>query len=221
MKKSILIIFLLLIAPFIAYFLSALVFSLIQIGNDQKNGDRPYLVYVISSSIHTEFLFPLKNELFDWTSLISINEIFKDKSRPSYVSISWGSKEFFFETKTWSDLKFKVVLKAVFVPSESAVHVDFLHKIPVNEKIYPLKLDRDDYLKLIQFVQSSFLYDRDHKVQKLGDFSYYGTDRFFKGSRKYDSFYTCNIWTSDGLKSINWKRPLWSPFKYGIEYALK
>ncbi len=221
MKKIILIIFLLLITPIVTYFFSALIFSLIQTGNNQKKGDTPYLVYVVSSSIHTEFLFPLKNDLFDWTSMIPVKDIFKGETNISYVSISWGSKEFFFETKTWDDLKLKVVLRAIFIPSESAVHVDFLKKFPTYQTVYPLKLKRDEYLKLIQFVQGSFAYDSDHRVQMLGDFSYYGTDRFFKGSRKYDSFYTCNIWTNDGLKSINWKRPLWSPFKYGIEYALK
>ncbi|MGZ3788050.1 MAG: DUF2459 domain-containing protein [Bacteriovorax sp.] len=221
MKKKISRIFFLLISPAIIYLIGALVFGLIQTGESEKKENASYLVYVISGNIHTEFIFPLKNDLFDWRSLFPLEQNFGTKIGMSYVSIGWGSKDFFFEMKTWDPFKIKVILKAVFVPSDSAVHVDFLRELPANEVAYPLNLGKDNYLKLVQFVLASFEYDRNSKVQQIGTFSYYGTDRFFKGSKKYHLFHTCNMWTNEGLKSINWKRPIWSPFKYSIESALK
>lgn len=221
MKKKLFIILFILVTPIITYLFSALVLSSILIGKIKNKENTPYLVYVVSSNIHTDFIFPLKNELYDWTSLIPMEPIFGRKLDLSYISIGWGSKEFFFEMKNWDPRKIKVILKAVFIPSESAVHVDFLKDIPTNEAVYPLRINRNDYLKLVHFILRTFDYDSGHKVQLISEFTYYGTDRFFKSPKKYHLFNTCNMWTNEGLKSINWKRPVWSPFKYGIDYALK
>ncbi|MFA6239208.1 MAG: DUF2459 domain-containing protein [Bacteriovorax sp.] len=216
MKKKIVIILYLLISPIVIYIGSALILSSIYVGSKTNDDSNPYVVYVVSSAIHTEFIFPIKNDLFDWHSLFLNNDM-----NISYVSIGWGSREFFFEMRTWEEIKMKVILKAIFYPSDSVVHVDFLKTLPLNEPLFPLKVDSADYLKLIQFVTQSFAFNGNHKAIQVGEFSYYGTDRFFESTQKYHLFNTCNMWTNDGLKYIDWKRPLWSPFKYGIENALR
>lgn len=121
--------------------------------------------------------------------------------------------------KTWDEIKILVILKAIFLPGESVLHVEYLKDLNQALPVRPLYLTKDEYLKLISYIKSYFFLDSKGNVQKISDYSYYGTDKFFKSHHRYHILNTCNIWTQKGLKIINARRPVWSPFKYGIEKA--
>lgn len=213
--------FLVLICPFVLYIIAAVFLGLIQHEKNLSSRDSRYLVYVSSGDIHTEFVLPVKNDLFDFNSVLPIVRVFPDTAKIKFVSIGWGSREFFFETKNWKDLKLSVVLKTIFLFSESALHVEYLEVLPQNQPMFPLQIDQGAYQKLVSFILRSFALDENHRVQQLGDFSYYGNDRFFKGHKTFHIFRTCNEWTNEGLEEIGWRRPFWSPFKFGVEMALR
>lgn len=177
--------------------------------------------YVISSEIHTEFVFPVSNSLFDWTELIPVSSVTKLFSDPKFIAIGWGNRDFFFNMKTWDDIKWGVVLKAALLPGESVLHIEYLKDLDDSSKVYSLYLTKDEYLKLVSFIKSYFVFDEKGQVQKISDYSYYETDKFFKSHYTYHMLDTCNVWTQKGLEAINARRPLWTPFKYGIENAMK
>lgn len=220
MKKKVYSLILIFISPFFLYFLFALILGVVQLEKTVPPEKARHLIYVVSSDIHTEFVLPLKNKLVDFSTVLP-EEQFSSGQDIKFVSIGWGSKDFFFEMQTWDQLKFGVLFRSVFLPSESAVHVEYLKEVPKHELLFPLLIDDEAYKKLSAFILNSFAYDKNNQVQQLGHFSYYGNDRFYAGRNKYHLFTTCNEWTNKGLEAIGWRRPVWSPFKYAIEMAVR
>lgn len=220
MKKKFYSAILLFLSPFVLYILFALILGVVQLEKTVPPEKARQLVYVVSSDIHTEFIVPLKNDLFDFSSVLP-EEQFPDHKDIRYISIGWGSRDFFFEMQTWDEVKPGVIFRSVFLPSESAVHVEYLKELPSHELVFPLIIDDSAYKKLTAFIMNSFAFDKNNRVQQLGNFSYYGNDRFYAGKNRYHLFTTCNEWTNKGLEVIGWTRPVWSPFKYGIEMAVR
>lgn len=221
MKKTMQKFFFVLISPFVLYIIAAVVLGLIQHEQIITSHNSHYQIFVVSGDIHTEFVVPVKNDLFDFNSILPIERVFADTTKIKFIAIGWGSRDFFFETRTWSELKLSVLLRTIFFPSESALHIEYLETLPQNLQKFPLQIDQFAYRNLVKFVLKSFAFDENHRVQQLGDFSYYGNDRFFKGRENFHIFRTCNEWTNEGLKEIGSRRPAWSPFKYAIEMALR
>lgn len=201
------------------YFFSALILQNVFIGEKKLKADNKFVAYVSSGEIHTEFVFPVSNILFNWTDLIPVSQVTTKIPAPKYISIGWGSRDFFFNMKSWDNINFPVVLGAIFLPGESALHVEYLENL--DTVTFPLYLTPKEYLELIAYIKDFFILDQQGKVQKISDYNYYETDKFFKSHHRYHMFNTCNMWTQNGLEKINAKRPLWSPGKYGIEKALQ
>jgi uncharacterized protein (TIGR02117 family) len=107
------------------------------------------------------------------------------------------------------------------LPGESVLHIEYLKDLNDSPKVYPLYLTKEEYLKLVSFIKGHFVLDEKGHIQKISEFSYYDTDKFFKSYHSYHMLNTCNMWTQKGLESIDAKRPLWTPFKYGIENAMQ
>lgn len=202
------------------YLSLALILQSILVGETKIQKAGKFQAYVSSGDIHTEFVFPVSNALFDWRELVPINLVTNKILDPKYISIGWGSRDFFFNMKTWDEIKWGVILKAIFLPGESVLHVEYLKDLNDSPKLYPLYLTKDEYLKLISFIKNYFVLDDKGHVQRVSEFSYYETDKFFKSHHHYHMLNTCNMWTQKGLESINAKRPIWAPFKYGIENAM-
>src|SRR5690606_20882086 len=159
---------------------------------EEKNGE--YTVYLTSGQIHTEFVFDLQSSPIDWPAFIPVESINPSLTNIRYISIGWGDRRFFYELLDWSDLTFDLAFSALFLPGESAVHVEYASELNSALKHYPLKLNAEDYQKLFSFIKSSFAL-KDGRVQKIDEFNYYENDRFFHGTGSYHLFNTCNMWT--------------------------
>lgn len=198
----------------------ALILQNIFSGDYKTKDNTKFQVYVSSSAIHTEFVFPVSNSFFNWKELIPVESVTTQFRDPKYIGIGWGSRDFFFNMKTWDEIKWGVILKAVFLPGESVLHIEYSKDLNDSSHVYPLYLTKEEYLKLVSFIKSYFVLDEKGHVQKVSEYSYYDTDKFFKSYHSYHMFNTCNMWTQKGLKAIDARRPLWAPFKYGIENAM-
>lgn len=213
MKRAFKISLLIPILLILLYGFFALIGSFVFVGSETEG---EYPVYISSGTIHTEFVFDLHNSPITWSEFIPFETINPSLQSARYISIGWGDKRFFYELLEWSDLTFDLAFSSVFLPGESAVHVEYANELNSSLKHYKIQIDEAAYLKLFEFIKNSFVLESGIPI-KIDEFSYYQNDRFFVGVGSYHLFNTCNIWTSRGLESIDAKRPLWSPFKYGFE----
>jgi uncharacterized protein (TIGR02117 family) len=172
-----------------------------------------HLVYISSNEIHTAFLFPTNenNPLF---TMIDLKDF---KPQPiEGIEFSFGDIDFFEKAPTWDKFTFKILIDALFIPDKGLMHVD-LYTVgaiaPSNfKKIY---LSDDQFAKLIQFIKESFIL-KNGRPMLYKNLSYYGSDRFYLSTQKYHLFHTCNSWTGDALREINYRTGISTPHKWGV-----
>ena len=82
-----------------------------------------------------------------------------------------------------------------------------------------LKISQVQLTQLSQFICESFAQNEEEELIFL-EKGYSQHDYFFKAKRKYSLLYTCNNWTNAGLKKMNIRTGIWTPFYQGVFYHL-
>jgi len=211
-------IFLLLIG---VYFLCAFCFS--RIGIDKEvTSELDITAYILSNGVHTDIVVPAKNEVFNWYKIIKAEHTLSKDSNANFVAFGWGDKGFYLETPTWADLKFTTAFKAACGLSSSAIHVTYYKKIKESERCKQIKLNKAQYIKLVEYIKQSFLLNESKNIINIGTKVVYGdNDSFYEAVGSYSLFKTCNTWTNSALKSCGQKACFWTPFESGILYHYK
>lgn len=191
---------------------------LIPINHDYIYSDEEIQFYVISNGVHTDICLPVKNEVFDWTSFIATNDFQGLINQPSYISIGWGDKGFYLDTPTWADLKFTTAFNAIFLPSETAMHITYYTHEPQESSLaIKCSMDKDEYQRLISYIQASF--ENNGSIvdaQLIEGKGYTLNDNFYEADGSYWGFKTCNTWTNDALKIAGVKTSFHALFEPGI-----
>lgn len=176
-------------------------------------------IYILSNGVHTDLVVPLKTEVFDWNSFISVADTKVPATEARYVAFGWGDKGFYLETPTWADLKVSTAFKAMFGLSSSAIHATFYQQLQENELCKKILLTKSQYSRLIRHIQQRFQLDAAGSTMPVKTDANYGTnDAFYEAKGSYNLFYTCNTWTNNGLKACGQKASWWTPFDTGILY---
>lgn len=175
-------------------------------------------VYLRSNGVHTDIVLPIKNELKDWSIQLDSKKTKAGKTNFNYVSIGWGDKGFYLDTPTWGDLTFKTAFNALFYLSSSAMHITYFNQLTEGEHCKKILISKNDYMKIVSFVESSFQLDESKGYIQIPDVSYGNNDAFYEAHGRYSFFYTCNTWTNNCLKAGDRKACLWTLFDKGIFY---
>jgi len=156
----------------------------------RSNMIKKYSVHIIKHDWHTGMVLRK-----DTTNFCLFNEF----PEYEYIEIGWGDKDFYMAEKetVW------LALKAALWPTESVIHVSAFNLNP--EKFYAvktvveIKLAENNYLKLIEYINTSLQKTNDGKLVPLG--KYNKVSRFYLSTEKYHLFKTCNVWTARALKN--------------------
>ena len=199
------------------YLGSAYCLSRIAVGGEQ-NTSQDVTIHIKTNGVHTDIVVPIVNNQMDWSKDIKFaNTHLVDTSKMKYLAMGWGDKGFYLETPTWAQLKFSVAFKAAFALSTTAIHATFYDSLPKNDSCKEIKITKDQYSKLINYITNSFQIDKDgHFIRIVTNANYGNADAFYEAKGSYSMFHTCNTWANNGLKSCNQKACLWTPFDTGI-----
>jgi uncharacterized protein (TIGR02117 family) len=174
-------------------------------------------VYIYTNGVHTDIVMPVKNDIQDWSAKIPFTNIKSGKTDYNYVGIGWGDKGFYLDTPTWADLKFSTAFKAAFWLSESAMHCTYYKTIKEGDDCKMIMISRDQYKKLVEFVDQKFDKDAKGNFILVPTNAVYGdSDAFYDAKGTYSFLDTCNTWTNNALKAAGQKAALWTPTDYGI-----
>jgi uncharacterized protein (TIGR02117 family) len=195
------------------YFLIAVILSLISTKTQKLDCVKTEQIFISSSGIHLDIVIPVKNLKKNFIDNLQVQDNTK------YISFGWGDKEFYINTPTWSDLTFSTAFKALFLKSETAMHVIF-HKTSYVQwkKIDLCKMQLEN---LNSFIKSTFKKSKEQKFIRIGVSGYSENDYFFEARGSFSFYRTCNIWVNEALKKANIKTSIWSPFVYGILYHIE
>jgi len=170
-------------------------------------------IFIRSNGVHTDICMPTVTDQKDWLTSIDISD-YQDQRHTEYIAIGWGDKGFFLDTPTWAELKASTAINAVFLPSPTAMHVEFLAQPQNSETIREVKISKKAYRRLIQFVESTFMLKENHPILIPGH-GYGLTDNFYEAHGSYHLFNTCNVWTNDAMKSASIPTSIFSIFPEG------
>jgi uncharacterized protein (TIGR02117 family) len=170
-------------------------------------------VFISSNGVHLDIIVPvdaLDPQIFQQLDVLPHTQ---------FISFGWGDKLFYVETPEWSDLTFYVAMQALFLKSESAMHVTCLPRSFPSWK--RLALCEWQLQRLNDYIHNSF------KTTESGDFikmsceGYNPYDAFYDARGSFSLFRTCNVWVNSALKEMEVKTSVWSPFDLGVLYHMK
>jgi uncharacterized protein (TIGR02117 family) len=86
-----------------------------------------------------------------------------------------------------------------------------------GEDCKKIMISRNQYQKLVQFVENKFDQNQSGKFILIPTNAVYGdNDAFYDAKGTYSFLYTCNTWANDALKAAEQKAAFWTPSDYGI-----
>jgi uncharacterized protein (TIGR02117 family) len=194
------------------YFFIAFLLSVIPKNAEAVTCAEKETIYLISNGIHLDFV--LNRNQIDTLLL----EDLKIPETVKYVAFGWGDKDFYLHTPTWAALKMSTLVSALFLKSESAMHVTNYYYKSKDFVALPLCNSQIEDLKV--YIESSFVKDSTEKVIGIG-YGYGKNDTFYEAIGSYNAIKTCNEWVNIGLKKANVKTAVWSPFDKGVLYHLQ
>lgn len=213
---------LLIIGFFVIYLILATAASYIPVNKDQTAyKDQNLSVYILTNGVHTDIVMPYFNDVYDWRTYLDPTLTPGKQVTAEWVSFGWGDKGFYLQTPEWKDLKASVAFKAAFWLSESAMHVTYYNKITPSEDCVEIKLNKEQYKELCNYILNRFDKENDKLALIQTDQNYGDNDVFYEAKGRYNLFYTCNTWANNGLKAAGLKASFFTLWDKGIFYQYK
>lgn len=194
------------------YLLLSLILSIVPVNRGVKpSGEID--IYLVSNGVHLDIVLPLRSELKDWTEEFLIDSTLSVQA--NYISFGWGDRNFYINTPNWSDLTLKTAVRAIFLKSATAMHINYYSRLVEDENCIALSINEDQYLAIVDYVENSLTRDVSKNVILIEGVSYTGVDSFYEATKSYHLFFTCNTWTNTCLKKAGLKASLWTPLDKG------
>ncbi|NND34048.1 MAG: TIGR02117 family protein [Saprospiraceae bacterium] len=195
------------------YLIIAVVLSVMSTRPKELPCQKDKEVFITTNGVHLDIIVP--KDFLD----IKIQRDLQIDAEVAYVSFGWGDKGFYLETPTWHDLKLRTAIKALFLRSETVMHVtNYTTKYDhwLVQRVCESQLEL-----LIEYLTHSFTRDGEGEVIEIVDSGYTNHDTFYEATGNYNGIYTCNEWVNEGLKKAKIKTSIWSPFDFGVLYQVK
>lgn len=195
------------------YFFLAIIFSLLPTHPPDRECPANDEIFIVSNGVHLDIVIPV--EALDPAFLRQLDLI----TGTRFVAFGWGDKEFYIKTPEWSDLTFPVAFRALFLKSETAMHVTCLpYPFLSWNKITLCKCQME---RLNDYIQSTFKTDEAGNLMKINFDGYTAYDFFYDARGSFSLFRTCNVWVNRAMKVTGLKTSVWSPFTFGILFHIR
>ena len=193
---------------FAIYIIFALLLSLVRTSPAKSDCIKNEKMFIASNGVHLDIILPVKSLRVSFQNELHL------PAGISYISFGWGDKDFYLNTPQWSDLTFRIAFNALFLKSETAMHVMHFRKQDENWK--EICICRAQLDKLHDYIYVSFKKDSDSELIKIDVPGYFDNDFFYEAEGSYSLFRTCNDWSNNALKVADVPTSVWSPFDFGI-----
>jgi uncharacterized protein (TIGR02117 family) len=194
------------------YIMAALVLSLLKTHPQPVNCAERNAVYVSSNGVHIDIMIPVENLDSRLAGQLQLPH------GTGFAAFGWGDKDFYIKTPQWKDLTIPTAFRALFLKSETAMHVTaYKQPSPAWRKI---NICPEQLNLLVDYISNSFAKDAEGNINRIEVKGYANNDSFFDARGSFSLFKTCNIWANQALKVAKTETSVWSPFDFGILYHL-
>lgn len=168
-------------------------------------------IMVGDNGVHTELVLPLVTPEKDWRATFPAVDVPASTAPYTHIAISWGEREVFLNTPTWSDLTLSTAIGAL-AGGEALIHVAHYIRPAPGPDNRPLRLTRGQYAKLVARIEAALVPNHRHTRHR----GYAEYDVFYAARGEYRWDNTCNQWTSDTLATSGVRTGRWTPFAGGV-----
>src|SRR6056297_560005 len=106
-----------LLTAFLIYIPAALILSFTPTHPREKACHSGPPIFITSNGVHLDIIIPVESLEPEFRSQLQVPGSIR------YISFGWGDKTFYQKTPEWKDLSIPVAFRALFLKSETAMHV--------------------------------------------------------------------------------------------------
>ncbi len=194
------------------YVLLSFLLAMIPVGGGAKKSKKSHTLWVSNNGVHTDLIFSLAD------LPPSLREQLPWAETYGYVAFGWGDKGFYLDTPTWAELSPTVAIRAMLLPSPTAMHVTGYRA--VDSRWASVRITREQLNILFTHITETFA-EKAGKIQLIEGESYGEDDHFYEAHGNYSAIVTCNVWVNRALKKADIKTGLWAPSSWGIMRWIK
>ncbi|GAA3587193.1 DUF2459 domain-containing protein [Flavivirga amylovorans] len=190
------------------YVIVSLLLTSITVNKIADNVHAVNTIYLNTNGVHLDVVIP--KDQIDKKLMEGLNV--EDEAK--YLAFGWGDENFYLNTPTWGDLTFKNAFGALFLKSNSLIH---LTRYSQNRSDWvALNVTRAQLTTLNHYLLSSFKLDSNGEKVILKGKGYSTNDDFYSAKGSYSCFKTCNSWVNSAFKTSGLKSCYWTPFDFGL-----
>ncbi len=168
-------------------------------------------IMVETNGLHTAIVMPLVTPQKDWRGDFPVNDL-KQPYRPyTHLSVSWGEREVFLDTPTWSDLSPLAAIRAA-TGGDGLLHVAHYVRPAPSDTARIVRLSPTEYARLVTAIEQQVV----PATRRKRFAGYDDWDVFYDAPGRYHLGNTCNQWTADTLAASGVEVGLWTPFSGGV-----
>lgn len=196
------------VAFVVVYVAFSFLFSYIPTNPKKATKERGRTIYLSSNGVHLDIIIPVEMVPGE------LGEQLSPAADTKLLAFGWGDKGFYLDTPTWAELRASVAIRAMFLPSPTAMHVTE-HK-SVGSGWSKTDLSQAQLDALFTYIRASFDTSAGGKITEIVGTGYTDHDRFYEANGNYSCFKTCNTWVNKAMKRIGVKTAVWTPMDKGV-----
>lgn len=178
-------------------------------------------IRVLANPIHTDIAVPADADVLARFGFLAASGMPVDHPDVRWLVIGWGSRSFYLETPTWSELKPMPVLKALTL-DRSVLHVDVWADFALPQpNVTEFDLDAAGFDRLLTFIEQSFVGEGTGEAAAIPGAGYGEFDRFFPADGYFNALVGCNTWAAGALRAGGLQTGWWNPLPQTLAFSLK
>ena len=188
-------------------------------GDPPGRPDTEHTVFVLSNGYHTDIALPVVGGAPPDGFPIGADDLPRGLANVEFVAVGWGSKAAYTSLVAITDLSVATAVRALSF-DRSVIHVLPLYGAPYGDGVFPVRLDEDQYSRLVAFVAGTLETGRSGKAVLIPGVTQGYGDVFYHARPRFSAFYGCNAWTGEALRTAGISVGIWTPFSQSLEWAL-
>ena len=180
-----------------------------------RGPEGPDRIYLLTTLLHADFAIPVDDALRTRFAFLREGGVPLDNPDLRYLVFGWGSRAFYTQTPSLSDIRPGPTLRAV-TGDASVMHVLPARDVSRLPNARAVRLPPGGYDRLLDFIEASF--DGGAGAPRPG----YGFgDAFFPAVGSFNIFRPCNIWAAAGLRRAGVVTGAWTPTTHSLLLGLE
>ncbi|RWD83902.1 TIGR02117 family protein [Mesorhizobium sp.] len=177
-------------------------------------------ILVLKNPIHTDIAVPVDDEVRKRFHFLVDDGIPADMTGVRYIVFGWGSRAFYLETPTWSELKAVPVMKALTLDA-SVMHVDVAGNIvEPHPDVAGFDIREERFAALLDFIAASFQRGPNGAIL-IENAAYSRFDRFYEANGHFNALVGCNTWTAAALRIAGLRTGWWNPLPASLHLSMR